>query len=195
MKALCVTGPEVLEELDRPAPVVTATAVVLRVTHCGVCHSDVHFWEGFLDVGAPAKVALTDMGYVMPMVLGHEIVGTVIAVGPDAEGVAVGDRRIVYPWLGCGSCATCRAGQDHLCTTSHSLGVAASGGFGEQVMVPHPRYLFELGDLDPALACTYACSGLTIYSAIQKLMPIDADEPILIIGAGGLGLSGISTLR
>lgn len=196
MKAWCVTGPsEPLQDLERPDPELTGTSILLDVSHCGVCHSDVHFWEGYMDVGGPAKVPLAQMGYSMPMVLGHEIVGTVVAVGPEVEGVRPGDRKIVYPWLGCGHCDSCAAGSDHLCEASRAIGVRASGGFGSRVVVPHSRYLHELGNLDPALACTYACSGLTIYSAIKKLMPMNADAPIVLIGAGGLGLSGIAVLR
>ncbi|MGI4880770.1 MAG: zinc-binding dehydrogenase, partial [Janthinobacterium lividum] len=81
------------------------------------------------------------------------------------------------------------------CERSRAIGVRASGGFGDLVTVPHARYLFDLGDLDPALAATYACSGLTVYSAVTKLLPCPPDEPVVLIGAGGLGLSGIAVLR
>ena len=61
--------------------------------------------------------------------------------------------------------------------------------------MPHPRYLFDYGNVDPALAATYACSGITVYSAIKKFRPLHKDRPILLIGAGGLGLAAISMLR
>jgi alcohol dehydrogenase/propanol-preferring alcohol dehydrogenase len=61
--------------------------------------------------------------------------------------------------------------------------------------VPHPRYLFEYGDVDPALAATYACSGITVYSAIRKFRPLHNDRPMLLVGAGGLGLAAMSMLR
>jgi propanol-preferring alcohol dehydrogenase len=63
------------------------------------------------------------------------------------------------------------------------------------VLAPHPRHLIDPGDLDPALAATYACSGITVYSAIRKVMPLPPDEPVVLIGAGGLGLQAIAVLR
>jgi alcohol dehydrogenase/propanol-preferring alcohol dehydrogenase len=69
------------------------------------------------------------------------------------------------------------------------------GGFAEYVMVPHPKYLFELGELDPAVACTFGCSGITTLSAVSKVMPLPPEEPVLLIGAGGLGLAAISMLK
>ncbi|MGI4879519.1 MAG: alcohol dehydrogenase catalytic domain-containing protein, partial [Janthinobacterium lividum] len=78
MKSWCVVGPgEPLEQLERPSAPPQGTEVQLAVSHCGVCHSDVHFWEGFMDVGAPEKVPVTAMGMTMPLTLGHEIVGRV----------------------------------------------------------------------------------------------------------------------
>jgi alcohol dehydrogenase/propanol-preferring alcohol dehydrogenase len=69
------------------------------------------------------------------------------------------------------------------------------GGFGDQVVVPHARYLVDPGDVDPAYAATLACSGITVYSAIKKVMPLSPDEPIVLFGAGGLGLAAISMLK
>src|SRR5690606_4628763 len=96
--------------------------------------------------------------------------------------------RIVYPWIGCGTCPACLAEEDNLCERQASIGVARHGGFGEKVTVPHPRYLVDPGDIDPALAATFACSGITVYAAIAKLMPLSPDTPIVLVGAGGLGL-------
>ena len=78
------------------------------MTRCGVCHSDLHFWHGAYDMGGGKVMRLTDRGVELPRAPGHEIVGRVVAVGPEAEGVAIGDDRIVYPWLGCGECDRCR---------------------------------------------------------------------------------------
>jgi len=63
------------------------------------------------------------------------------------------------------------------------------------VVAPHPRHLVDPGTLDPALAATYACSGITVYSAIRKVMPLPPDEPVVLVGAGGLGLSAVAVLR
>jgi alcohol dehydrogenase/propanol-preferring alcohol dehydrogenase len=140
-------------------------------------------------------MSLKDRGVVLPLAMGHEIVGRVLKLGPDATGVKPGDLRIVFPWVGCGTCAACRAENDNMCLTPHSLGVYQNGGYATHVLAPHPRHLVDPVTLDPAVAATYACSGITVYSAIRKLMPIDPDEPIVLVGAGGLGLNAIAVLR
>jgi len=184
-----------LQQIDLPTPEPKGTEVLIEVTHCGVCHSDLHIWEGHYDLGGGKKMSLKDRGVVLPLAMGHEIVGRVAKLGPDAAGVKPGDLRIVFPWVGCGTCVACRAEEDNMCLTPRSLGVYQNGGYGTHVIAPHPRHLVDPGTLDPAVAATYACSGITVYSAIRKLMPIAADEPIVVIGAGGLGLNAIAVLR
>ncbi len=184
-----------LREMEMPTPEPRGTEVLLRVTHCGVCHSDLHIWDGFYDLGGGQKMSLKDRGVVLPLAMGHEIVGRVERLGPEAEGVSVGDVRIVFPWVGCGVCAACTSEHDNMCQTSRSLGVFQNGGYGTHVVAPHPRHLVDPGTLDPAVAATYACSGITVYSAIRKVMPLPADEAVVVIGAGGLGMNAIAILR
>ncbi len=184
-----------LAKIEKPTPEPTGTEILIEVTHCGVCHSDLHFWEGFYELGGGKRMMLSERGVTLPRAIGHEILGRVAKLGPDAEGVAVGDRRIVYPWLGCGLCARCRAGEDNMCLKQRSLGVLQDGGFASHVVVPHSRYLVDPGDVDPAVAATFGCSGITVLSAIRKAMPLEPNEPIVLVGAGGLGLSAIAMLR
>ncbi len=185
-----------LKEIELPTPEPKGTEVLLEVTHCGVCHSDLHIWEGFYDVGGGQKMSLKDRGVVLPLAMGHEIVGRVTKLGPDAKGVKVGDIRIVFPWLGCGTCEACLAEDDNMCVkAARSLGVFQNGGYGTHVVAPHTRHLVDPGTLDLAVAATYACSGITVYSAIKKIMPIGAHEPVVLVGAGGLGLNAIAVLR
>ncbi len=184
-----------LQEIELPTPEPKGTEVLLETTYCGVCHSDLHIWEGYYDIGGGKKMSLKDRGVVLPLAMGHEIVGRVVKLGPEAEGVKPGDIRIVYPWLGCGECRFCRADEDNMCLTPRSLGVYQNGGYGTHVLAPHPRHLVDPGGLDPAVAATYACSGITVYSAINKLMPMEPDEAIVLIGAGGLGLNAIEILK
>jgi propanol-preferring alcohol dehydrogenase len=82
-----------------------------------------------------------------------------------------------------------------MCLTGRSLGVYQNGGYGTHVVAPHPRHLVDPGTLDLAVAATYACSGITVFSAIKKVMPMAADQPIVIVGAGGLGLNAIAVLK
>ncbi len=185
-----------LKEIDLPTPEPKGSEVLLEVTYCGVCHSDLHIWDGYYDVGGGQKMSLKDRGVVLPLAMGHEIVGRVVKLGPEASGVKPGDIRIVFPWLGCGKCEKCLSEDDNMCTVAaKSLGVFANGGYGTHVIAPHPRHLVDPGSLDPAVAATYACSGITVYAAIKKVMPLEPTEPIVLVGAGGLGLNAIAVLK
>ena len=183
-----------LAQVVRDTPQPTGSEVLLKVGSCGVCHSDVHLHDGYFDLGGGNRLDMT-RAVRPPRTLGHEIAGVVVAVGPDAQGVQVGDRRVVFPWIGCGQCALCARGDEHLCNAPQALGVQRDGGFADHVMVPHPRVLLAFDPLPEDQASTLACSGLTAYSALKKLGPLAADENVLIIGAGGVGLSGIRLAR
>jgi propanol-preferring alcohol dehydrogenase len=184
-----------LQELEFPTPDPQGTQVLVEVVHCGVCHSDLHIWEGYYELGGGKRLSLADRGVVLPLAMGHEVVGRVVKLGPDAKGVSVGDLRIVYPWVGCGTCERCLGEEDNMCLTPRSIGVYQNGGYGTHVLAPNPRHLIDLGSIDPAVAATYACSGVTVYSAIKKVMPLPAEEPVVIVGAGGLGLNAIAILK
>jgi alcohol dehydrogenase/propanol-preferring alcohol dehydrogenase len=184
-----------LKEMEFPTPEPKGTEVLLETTHCGVCHSDLHIWEGYYDLGGGKRMSLVDRGVTLPLAMGHEIVGRVLKLGPDAKGVKPGDLRIVYPWVGCGTCAACLGDEDNMCLKPKSLGVYQNGGYATHVLAPHPRHLVDPGTLDPAVAATYACSGITVYSAIQKVMPIAPEEPVVVVGAGGLGMNAIEILK
>jgi propanol-preferring alcohol dehydrogenase len=190
-----VTNGQPLQCLEVATPEPTGTEVLLEVTHCGVCHSDLHFWKGVYDLGGGNVLTLVDRGVTLPRAPGHEPAGRVVAVGPETKGVRPGDRRVIFPWIGCGTCWRCKSGDENLCDKPSAIGVIRHGGFASHIMAPHPRYLFDYGDVDPATAATYACSGITVYSAIRKLRPLHKDRPILIVGAGGLGLAAMAMLR
>jgi len=183
-----------LQAQTEEAPEPQGTEVLLRITGCGVCHSDLHTWEGFFDLGAGRRTQAG--GKNLPLTPGHEIAGEVVAVGSRALHVAVGDQRVVFPWIGCGApdCPECRRGAEQMCGKM-ALGVFQHGGFSDHVLVPHPRYLLDYGALPPALAATFACSGLTAYSALKKVGTLGPDDRLLIIGAGGVGMSAIRLAR
>jgi alcohol dehydrogenase/propanol-preferring alcohol dehydrogenase len=185
-----------LMEVDIATPQPTGSQVLLKVKAAGVCHSDLHIWEGGYELGHGRKpLSLKDRGVSLPLTMGHETVGEVLAFGPDAKGVAVGDVRLVYPWQGCGKCATCLTGDENMCIVKpSSLGVYCDGGYADHIMVRDPRYLLDLKGLDPVTAAPYACSGVTTYSAIKKVEDV-FDKPIVIFGAGGLGLMALTLLK
>ena len=184
---LCECGAP-LRLMERPTPKPAGTEVLLKVIAAGVCHSDLHISDGYYDLGGGKRLMLADRGVKLPLTMGHENVGEVVAVGPDAKGVKVGDRRLVHPWLGCGECAVCRRGDEQLCRTPFSIGVFRAGGYADHLLVPHPRYLFDIGNVAPEKAAPLACSGITTYGALKKVGPLLQEEPIVIIGGGGLGL-------
>jgi len=157
----------------------------------GVCHSDVHLWEGYFDMGGGNKYS-TEKTMAPPRTMGHEIVGDVVAIGPDAKGAKVGDKAVVYPWIGCGKCWYCQNGIEHLCPTPRALGVNKDGGYADHVLVPDAKYLYPYGNLPTELACLYACSGITAFGAVKKAVGQDGGKPILVIGAGGVGLMGVA---
>ena len=112
----------------------------------------------------------------------------------DKGDLKIGDIALVYPWLGCGKCATCLAGDENMCLKPNSVGVYCDGGYADHLTVPHPRYLLDLKGLDPVTAAPYACSGVTTYSALKKV-EAHFNTPIVIFGAGGLGLMALSLLK
>ena len=195
MKVFATTGPDApLQEMEVDSPVPTGRRVLLRVTHSGVCHTDTHSHSGGYDLGDGAWLSIADRGLEYPAVFGHEIVGEVIAVGPDAQGVQPGDSRIVFPWIGCGECSRCLAGDSNLCATSRAIGVFRWGGFATEVLVPDSDFLVDHEGLDPSWAATLACSGLTSYSSVRRVLPLTDEETVAVIGTGGVGLAAIALL-
>ena len=176
-----------LVKVESETPVPQGDEVLVKMLACGVCHSDIHLHDGVFELGGDKQLNVGREG----LVLGHEIFGEVVAIGTGVSEVKLGDRRVVYPWIGCGECASCRRGEEQLCTPGRALGIVNQGGFADHVLVPHSRYLFDKGDVDDALASTYACSGLTAFSAMKKAADRQEGDAIVIIGAGGVGMMAI----
>jgi propanol-preferring alcohol dehydrogenase len=183
-----------LEWREQATPEPRGTEVLLQTLATGVCHSDLHLWDGYYGDG-PTRSYVKDRGVRLPLTMGHEIVGRVVAVGPDAAGVAVGDVRLVFPWIGCGTCRHCEADRSNGCSGMRSLGVLTPGGYADHVLVPDARYLVDVGGMRPEEAASYACAGLSAYSALRKALPLDADEDLVLVGAGGLGLMAAQIVR
>jgi len=185
-----------LQKVLATTPKPQGTEVLVRVTRAGVCHSDLHIWEGYFDLGGGKRFYVKERGCVPPFTLGHEPLGIVEALGPKAKGVKVGQKRLVHPWIGCGKCAVCKAGQDNYCVSgSRILGVNRAGAYSTHVLVPDPKYLVDASGIDESFAATLACSGLTAYSASAKLPPLAKGDRVAVIGCGGVGLAGVSVLR
>jgi D-arabinose 1-dehydrogenase-like Zn-dependent alcohol dehydrogenase len=125
MKAARIVKPSEplqIQELQTPTTGV-CTQVLIKVQSSGVCHSDVHVWEGYYEgiEGQPLKT--TDRGVKYPLTPGHEIAGTVDGLGEQVEGFSKNEKVLVYPWIGEGLCPACRIGEENLCDKPRSLGI------------------------------------------------------------------------
>ncbi|NDB62740.1 MAG: zinc-binding alcohol dehydrogenase [Nitrosopumilaceae archaeon] len=194
MKAARIMEPEKpleISEVQTPKP--TGSEVLVKVKAVGVCHSDLHLWEGGYDTG-DGFMKVTDRGVKFPVIPGHEIVGTVTEIGSTVQGISVGDNVLVYPWIGCGNCSACRIGNDNVCDAPRSLGVFQNGGYAEYALIPHFKFLAKVTGMDLEAAASLACSGLTAYNAIKK-SGATSQSNVVIFGAGGLGLMGVQIAR
>ena len=182
-----------VQELQTPTP--KGTEVLIKVQSEGVCHSDVHVWEGYYEGidGQPLKT--TERGVKYPLTPGHEIAGVVETLGEQAEGFSKDEEVIVYPWIGEGLCPACRIGEENLCDKPRSLGIYTDGGYAEHVLVPSYKYLVKIGDdMDRDTSAPLGCAGLTSYGAVKNA-GLKPDENVVIVGTGGLGLMAIQLAK
>ena len=175
-------------------PIPEGSQILLKVIATGVCHSDLHLWDGGYDLGNGTFMKVTDRGVRYPVTPGHEIVGEVAQTGTDTGGYAEGDQVLVYPWIGCGNCRACQNDTENLCDQPRSLGVFQDGGYADYVLIPHHRYLTRVDGMDTESLTSLACSGLTAYTAIKKAVS-NSPRYLMLIGAGGLGLMGVQVAR
>ncbi|HEY7245480.1 MAG TPA: alcohol dehydrogenase catalytic domain-containing protein [Xanthobacteraceae bacterium] len=183
-----------LSETMTECPQPRGSELLVRITRCGVCHSDLHIQDGYFLLG-PEKKLDVKAGRSLPFTLGHEITGVVEQVGAHAAEVEPGDKVAVFPWIGCRGCAACRRGQENICAAPRHLGINVDGGFASHVLVPHPRYLLRYGPLPEASAAILMCSGLTSYAALKRLADEAALGPLLLVGMGGVGMMGLILAR
>ncbi len=191
MRAVRLHAPgEALRIEDVPVPEPTGTEVRIRVAGAGVCHTDLHIVDGI-----QTRVEL-------PRTLGHEVAGWVDALGPEAAKplrrarLKAGEAVVVYGGWGCGECLQCRNGDEQRCEHSVAPGFQADGGYAEFMLVPHPRHLVGLGDLDPVRAPPLADAGITPHNAVRRALPwLQPGARVLVIGAGALGQFALQLLR
>lgn len=146
---------EPLHAVQLELPVPDGFDVLVRVAACGVCRTDLHIVDGDLDP-------------VLPIVPGHEIVGHVMAVGPDARNIDVG-QRVGVPWLGwtCGRCRYCLEGRENLCDTPLFTGFSRDGGYASHCLADS-RYCLAIPDrYSDAEAAPLLCAGLIGYRAMK----------------------------
>jgi propanol-preferring alcohol dehydrogenase len=196
MKSARIVKPkEPLEVQELETPKAKGSQVIIEVQSSGVCHSDIHLWDGGYEGTEGQFLKTTDRGVKYPLTPGHEIAGIVESLGEEAQGFTKNEKVLVYPWIGEGLCPACRSGEENLCDKPGSLGIYTDGGYAEYVLVPSYKYLLKLNDkMDIDAASTLSCSALTAYGAVKNanLKPYDN---VVIVGAGGLGLMAIQLAK
>ena len=182
-----------VQELQTPTP--KGTQILVKVQSVGVCHSDVHVWEGYYEGIGGQPLKTTDRGVKYPLTPGHEIAGIVEGLGEQVEGFSKNERVLIYPWIGEGLCPACRIGEENLCDKPRSLGIYYDGGYAQYVLVPSYKYLVKIGnDMDTDTSAPLACAGLTSYGAVKNAN-LKPDDNVVIVGTGGLGLMAIQLAK
>jgi 6-hydroxycyclohex-1-ene-1-carbonyl-CoA dehydrogenase len=165
-----------LEEVPTPEP--RAGEILVRVAGCGVCHTDLHY----LDHGTPTFKR-------PPVILGHEVAGTVAAVGAGVTALKEADRVLVPAVLSCGHCTLCRAGRENICENSLMLGNHIDGGYAEYVAVP-AKDVFRLPDDVPLVEGSVIADAITTpFHAVVRRGKVVAGDWVVVFGCGGVGLS------
>lgn len=196
MKAARIIQPKqplAVQQMETPRP--KGSQVLVKILSCGVCHSDIHLWEGGYEGLGGELIKTTDRGVKYPLTPGHEVAGIIESIGEDVVGFSKEEKVLVFPWIGEGLCPACRAGEENLCDTPRSLGIYTNGGYAEYVLVPDQRYLVRLDDnMDIDSSATLSCSALTAYSAVKNAGLRPSDNAI-VVGVGGLGLMAIQLAK
>ena len=184
--------PLIEKELEKPKA--SGKSILLKTVSCGICHSDVHIHDGFFELGGDDKLPIS---LREPLTMGHEVYGEVVEIGEDVKNIKLGEKYVAYPWIGCGDCEVCKADDEHLCSplSTKNIGINIPGGYGEYVLVENEKYLFSAGDTPDNLAGSYACRGLTAYSALKRANPSKGDNSLVIVSAGGLGLLALQIAK
>jgi len=169
--------PLAIQDVSTPKP--AESEVLVKVEICGVCHSDLHVADG----DWPQLAGIIKK----PLILGHEIVGTIVEAGSAVQGVNVGDR-VGVPWVHwtCGKCEFCREGNENLCVLQQITGVTVDGGYAEFVKAPATHVARIPDSLASEQAAPLLCAGVTVYRALKKSR-ITTGQRLAVFGVGGLG--------
>ena len=187
-----IKEPLEIQNLETPKP--KGSQVLIKVESAGVCHSDIHLWDGGYEGPGGQVMKTTDRGVKYPLTPGHEVAGVVESMGEDVEGFVKNDKVLVFPWIGEGLCPACRVGEENLCDKPRSLGVYNDGGYAEYVLVPSYKYLAKLQNLSTDISAPLSCSALTAFGAVKNAQ-LKPNDNVVIVGAGGLGLMGMQLAK
>jgi len=168
-----------VELTDVPTPEPGPGEVLIRVDACGVCHSDVHLAHGDWDLLKPITKT--------PLILGHEVIGTVAKLGEGIGQLNIGDR-VGIPWLhwSCGECEFCKEGREILCSKQQVTGCTVDGGFAEYIKAPASHAARIPASLHTDETAPLLCAGLTVFRALRQ-SGLQSGQRLAVFGVGGLG--------
>lgn len=164
---------------DVPIPKVRAGQVLVKIGACGVCRSNLHMIEGdWVKYGVPAK---------LPIIPGHEIVGTAVAWSDDVTSLRKGDKVGVQPlWSSCGKCEHCLTGKEQICPSKQITGENVDGGYAEYIVANVDHVYHVPRNLTDSEAAPLFCPGITAYGAVKKAGLTPARK-VAVFGIGGVG--------
>jgi threonine 3-dehydrogenase len=184
MRALVKERPGPGLELRRvPVPKTGPTDVLVRVHMAGICGTDLHIYDW--DKWSQGRIA-------PPLVVGHEFMGSVAAIGAAVTSVAIGDRVAVEGHISCGACLLCRMGQEYICERVRIVGIDRDGAFADYVAVPE----HNVWKLDPAVPDAWAAVFDPLGNAVHTVMAAGVSaKNVIITGVGSIGLMAIPVAR
>ena len=177
MRAIVFEGLETVNLRDVPKPIPQEGWTLIRVSHAGICGSDMTIYYG----KHPRAKA--------PLIMGHEFSGYIASPNPDfPEGTLVA----VFPYLPCGECERCKAGQYHVCKSLQLIGIDMDGGMAEYAVVPN-GFIYKAEGVDPALAAFIEPVGISVH--VARTGGYRPGDSVAVFGAGGIGMATALTLR
>ncbi len=171
-----------LEDREVYVPKLGTQDILVRVKAAGICRSDVHYRSGLGTVGE------------LPHTPGHEVAGTIEALGSDVRNLAIGQRVALHYLVTCGECAMCRTGREQFCASGKMIGKDIAGGFAEFIRVPARNAVVLPDDVRFEHGAVLMCSTATVFHALRKAR-LAPGESVAVVGVGGLGLSAVQLAR
>lgn len=167
-----------LEAVDQTTPAPGRGEVLLQVEAAGICRSDVHYRSGHRPVPS------------VPLIPGHEVAGTIAAVGPGVSPTRVGERVALHYLVTCGRCGPCTRGAEQFCVPGQMIGLDRPGGYAEAIVVPERNAVSVPAGVATEAAAVMMCSTATVLHALRRAVMVPGDR-VAVIGAGGLGMSAV----
>ena len=171
-----------LQDAEVPLPKIGRSEILLRVTACGICHSDAHYRAGVSPMNC------------LPLILGHEVAGRVEAVGDDVDHVSPGDRVCVHYLVSCGECDFCSGGNEQFCAEAQMIGKHRAGGYAEFISVPGGNAFVLPDEIPFEHGAIMMCSSATALHALKKTR-LKSGDSVAIFGFGGLGFSALQLAK